>query len=311
MKACGKDGEIMKILGKGKLCDILFDLFINIGLVIILFISVYPFIYVISISISDSWAIAMGDVYIIPKGFQMDAYKDILRDNTLMRAYYNTTLYAVSGTALALLLNSLTAYALSIESFILRKPLSFIFVITILFSGGIIPLYLVIVRLGIHNTIWAIILPVAVEMWYVVLIRTNFKEIPGSLRESAFIDGASHWRVLFQIILPMSKPILATIVLFCAVDHWNRYFRPLLFLNDPKKFPLQVVLKQLIVDNSARGEGLELAQYEKDSAMISMSGYLESLKMAGIMVSIGPIILVYPYIQKYFMKGILVGAVKG
>jgi len=290
----------------------LFDAAIYAILILLIFACFYPFLYVFSVSISDSVAVASGHVTFLPIGFDTFAYETILGDPAIIRAYANTIFYAVSATALTILLTSLTAYPLSLKHFYGRHVITIFFTITMFFSGGLIPTFLLIRNLGMLDTIWAIILPGALGMWNIIILRTNFQALPEELRESAYIDGAGNWRILFQIILPLSKPILATICLFTLVGQWNNFFGPLLYLNSPDKYPLQIILRKLIIIGEMRGEFLENQTNELSYLGKSdMLGFYESLKMAAIMVSIGPIIAVYPFIQKYFVKGVLVGSVKG
>lgn len=290
----------------------LFDAAIYVILTLLIFACFYPFLYVFSVSISDSVPVASGHVKLLPIGFDTFAYETILGDRTIIRAYANTILYAVSATALTLLLTSLTAYPLALRHFYGRHVLTVFFTVTMFFTGGLIPTFLLIRNLGMLDTIWAIILPGALGMWNIIILRTNFQALPDELREAAYIDGFGNWRILFRIVLPLSKPILATIALFTLVGQWNNFFGPLLYLNSPDKYPLQIILRKLIIIGEMRGEYLESQANElSDAGQSDMLGFYESLKMAAIMVSIGPIIAVYPFIQKYFVKGVLVGSVKG
>lgn len=290
----------------------LFDAAIYTFLIVLILSCLYPFLYVFSVSISDSIPVASGKVTFFPIGIDTYAYATILGDPAIILAYANTILYAVSGTLLTLLLTSLTAYPLSLKRFYGRNVITVFFTITMFINGGLIPTFLLIRSLGMMNTIWAIIVPGALTMWNIVIIRTNFQGLPEELRESAYMDGASNWRILFQIVLPLSKPILATIALFTLVGQWNNFFGPLLYLSSPDKYPLQIILRKLIITNEMRGEFLEQATSDLSrTGNANMIGFYESVKMAAIMVSIGPIIMVYPFIQKYFVKGVLVGSIKG
>ena len=228
----------------------------------------------------------------------------------IARAYFNTILYSVSGTIVTLFLTCLLAYVLAIKSFSARNTLTKILVVPMFISGGMIPTFLVIQSLGMLNTIWALIIPGSVTLWYTVILRINFENIPDSLRESAYIDGSSNFRILFQITMPLSKAILATLALWAVVGQWNSFFAPLLYLIDPKKYPLQLVLRHLIILDSMRGQfNAELLQ--ANLLGWNVIAFNESLKMTAIIVSIGPIILVYPFLQKYFIKGVLIGSIKG
>lgn len=292
----------------------LFDAGIYLFLIMLIFVCIYPFLYVFSVSISDSTSVAAGRVKFYPIGFETYAYKIILSSSSILRAYANTILYAVSATFLTLFLTCITAYPLSIKRFYGRNVITIFFTITMFFNGGLIPSFLLIRSLGMMDTIWAIIVPGALAMWNIIIIRTNFQGLPEELRESAYIDGAGNWKILSKIVVPLSKPILATIGLFTLVAQWNSFFVPLLYLTSPEKYPLQIVLRHLIIIGQMRGEFTESAVVISTIGHLknyNMLGYYESLKMAAIIVSIGPIILVYPFLQKYFVKGVLVGSVKG
>ncbi len=277
------------------------------------FVMLYPLLYVFSVSVSDLHAIMLGKVKLFPVGFQLKAYRITFINPDIWRAYGNTILYSVTGTFLVLLLNSLTAFVLSYRDLYGRNVLTVFFVVTMFFSGGLIPTYLLISRLGMIDTIWAIILPAAVGPWYIVIFRTNFEQIPRSLIEAAEMDGARSWMVYLRVILPLSKPILATIALFSLVGHWNNFFGPLIYLSSNRKMPLQVYLRSLIVTPTF--ESAHMAGAWSDMILqgeqAHMAGLLEAIRMAAILVSLGPILLVYPFLQRYFVKGVLVGSFKG
>jgi putative aldouronate transport system permease protein len=277
------------------------------------FAMLYPMLNVFNISISDHQAIMLGEVKLFPVGFDLTAYRITLLNPDIWRAYFNTILYSAAFTVLSLLLNSMVAFPLSIPSLPGRKLVTIYITLTMFFSGGLIPTYLLISGIGLMDTMWAIVLPTSVGAWNIIIFRTNFQTLPDSLVDSASIDGARGWSIYFRIILPLSKPILATIGLFSIVGQWNNFFGPLLYLNTSAKLPLQNYLRSLIVtqtfegghmafqllDNTLRGEGS------------NTPGLLEAIKMAAIIVSLGPILLVYPFIQRYFVKGVLIGSLKG
>ena len=292
---------------KRTLGSVTFDV-TNISLMILLsFIMIYPFVFVLSVSVSAPEAVVKGWVKLFPKGFDFDAYEAVFRSSEIVRAYVNTINYTVTGTLLILLFASFAAYPLSKSRFYGRKTVTFLFALTMIIPGGMIPNFLLIKNLGLLDTMWAIVLPPIFNIWYIILIRTNFQSIPESLTESAHIDGASEWRTLFQIVIPLSKPILATIGLFADVNHWNSFFHALLYLNDPKKFPLQIILRN-VIQAEVQTAGFTEMLIERGGMG---AGFVEKVKMATIAVAIGPIILVYPFAQKYFIKGALVGSIKG
>lgn len=286
----------------------LFDVINFLFMIFIIIIMIYPFIHVLSISISDSAPVGLGEVTWIPKGFNFRAYSMVLSSNAIGVAYKNTIIYAGVGTTLILLLSSLAAYPLSKKRFYGGNIIAFLLAITMIFPGGMIPKFLVIKTLGLLDSRWSVILISVSNIWYIVLIRTNFQALPKDLSEAAYIDGANDWRILFQIYIPLSKPILATVALFAIVSYWNSFFHALIFLNDSAKFPLQMILRKVIMANM---EDLGLGEFLGKGNPAEGIGLIQKLKMATIIVAIGPIIIVYPFVQKYFVKGVLVGSVKG
>ncbi len=290
--------------------EIVVDVFIYIIIILATLMFIYPIVYVFSVSVSDLEAINAGKVWLFPIGFNINAYRVVLTDSMILRGYMNTILYSTTGPLLLLLITSLAAYPLSIKKFRARKILSIYFIITMFFNAGMIPNFILIKNLNMIDTIWAIILPMALNVWDILVLRTSFESIPLSLHESAYLDGANNFRVLLQIVIPLSIPTYAALFLFSMVDHWNSFFPALLYLTSYEKMPLQNVLRKLIVDAdvlsgaATRGIAAHISGAADDT-------FVESLKMAAIIVSIGPIILIYPFLQKYFIKGVLVGAVKG
>ena len=268
----------------------------------------YPFIYVLSVSVSDSYAVAQNSVRLLPIGFDIKAYQHVLRDDTIFRAYMNTVLYSAIGTIITLVLTCLAAYPMAMKNLYGKPVIIVFFAIPMFFGGGLIPFYLLIRDLHILNTIWAIVVPGAVGMWNIVIVRTYFQTIPESIQESAHMDGASHWRVLLQLIIPLSKPVIAVMIMFRAVGLWNEFFAPLMFLSGTEKMPLQVVLRTLIVSRNTSQQSI--MTNTAASTEVDPFGLRQKIKMAAVIVSIGPIIAVYPFLQKYFVKGVMIGAIK-
>ncbi|MCL2059874.1 MAG: carbohydrate ABC transporter permease [Oscillospiraceae bacterium] len=294
-------------VSKRKIRFNLFDCFNYMLMVLLGAICIYPFIYVASVSISDSYAVAKGSVRFLPVGFDITAYRHIFKNTTILTAYMNTIRYSVVGTLITLFITCLIAYPLSLRYFYGKGVILFFFTVPMFFSGGMIPTYLLIRDLRMLNSIWAIVLPSAVAMWNIVMVRTNFQQIPESLYESAYMDGANHWIILFKIILPLSKPIIAVILMFSMVRIWNDFFTSMLYLTSMDKMPLQYVLRSLVISQSTS------MQTEVNMAVAAGEdpfGLRQKLKMGAIIVSIGPIILIYPFLQKYFIKGALIGAIK-
>ena len=270
---------------------------------------VFPFLYVFNLSISSSFLIANGTFKFLPVGINLDAYKVILQSRSIWTGYANSVLQSVVGTLLTLILCSLPAYVLTAREFRHKKAYTIFFVATMFFNGGIIPTFLVIQKLGMLDTIWAIVIIPALSAWNIILFRTNFKEIPDSIIESAKIDGANHFWIYLKLVVALSKPIFAVLAIFSFVAIWNSYFPALLYLTSQDKQPLMIVLRKLVVVGNVRGDTewiiTQLGQ------TINPLGLQRSMKMATIMVSVLPIVLIYPFMQKYLSKGILVGSIKG
>lgn len=263
----------------------------------------YPFVYMLAVSLSDSASIASGEVWLWPKGFNLDMYQYVFEDGRVLKGYKNTLIYVVLGTAISLLVTALGAYSLSKAKLVMGKPILMLIVFTMFFNGGMIPTFLVVKELGFVNTIWGMVLPGAVATWNLLIMRTFFMGMPQELEESGKIDGLSEIGIFFQIVLPLSKPVLATIGLYYAVGMWNNFMGPLLYLRDADMQPLQVILRNIVLSGQLTGT---------DGPVVGDIVVVEDgLKFATIMVSTLPILLVYPFIQKYFVKGALIGSVKG
>lgn len=288
------------------------DIFTLVVCTLFLLAVLYPFVYMFSVSISDPVAVAKGQVNFIPVGNSFDSYKMVFNDNQLVVSYKNSIVYTCIGTTLTLLFNSLAAYALSRPNFYAKNFFVTVFTVTMFFSGGMIPAYLNIVNLGLLNTMWAVILP-AVGMWNIVLIRTNFQQLPSGLVESAYIDGANDWVIWYKIVMPLSKAILATVAIFASVGYWNNYFGPLLYLNDNDKMTLPIILRRILISKESMmsAEQAEMVSIADGSNSLASQGLVEQLRMATIFVTIGPIVLVYPFAQRYFVKGVMIGSIKG
>jgi len=276
-----------------------FDVVNYIILALVGFIMFYPMYYVFIVSISGASYINAGTVSFIPRGIQFAAYETVFKSERIWSGYRNTFLYTGLGTLICLICTSLCAYPLSRKDFYGRKTLTVLVTLTMFINGGLIPTYLVINKLQMLNSMWAILLPPAISTYNMIVMRTSFQSIPDSLVESAYLDGANDITSFCWIILPLSKAIVATMTLFYAVYHWNSYFPAMLYLNDLKKYPVQVIMRDIVIG----GDANEIA----GSTTVLATNY----KYAVIIVSIVPILLIYPLLQKYFTKGVMVGAVKG
>jgi len=282
----------------------LFDTLNTMLMIIIVFVTLYPLYYIAIVSLSHGHAVLTKSVKFFPVGFTLESYKSVFKDPAIARSLLNSVLYTSVGTFVNLTCTALCAYPLARREFSGRTFFTWMVTATMFFSGGIIPLYLLVLKLGLMNTIWAIVLPVAINPWYMFMLRTYFEGTPQDIYDSARIDGASEFRILYQIALPLAKPALATLLLFYAVDHWNSWFNALIFLDDKSKYPIQLVLRSVVL----------LGRFEDQQGLADETTGLilpTTLKYATIMVSTLPILIVYPFVQKYFTKGITVGAIKG
>lgn len=266
--------------------------------------ALYPFVYVLSASISSPASIVTGKVTLLPQNIRFDSYKQLLTDNTILIAYANTIYYTVVGTLASMVLTILGAYALSKKRLRGRTLFTIFITITMWFDAGMIPTYLNMKDLGLLDTRMALIIAFACNTFNIILLRSFFESVPEELEEAAFMDGAKDYRILWKIYLPLSKAALATVGLFYAISRWNGYFWAMVIIRDESKMPLQVLLKKLIVENSL---GQEFSTAIDPTTLVSA----ETITYATIVVSVIPIILIYPFIQKYFVKGVMVGAVKG
>lgn len=267
-------------------------------------VTLYPIIYVVSMSISSPDAVLGRQVFLYPIGFSLESYKMVFENADIWRSYGNTIFYTVAGTAINLALTLSCAYAASRPDFVLRKPLMVFITITMMFNGGLIPSFLLVSQLRLYNTIWAILLPGAVSAWNLIIARNFFiTTIPTALVESAKIDGAGEMTVFARIVLPLSGAIIAVMTLFYAVGHWNMWFKAMLYVSDLRLHPLQLFLRKiLLLDSPEMLAGVEDA-FERVA-------YATQLKYAVIVVTTLPILCVYPFMIKYFTKGVMLGAVK-
>ena len=279
------------------------DVMLYLILTVVVLVCLSPFLNVVAYSLSGNTAVLSGKVTFYPIDFQLSAYKEILLKQTqIWTAMGISVTVTVLGTLLGLVLTVAAAYALSKEKLKGRGILSGFILFTMYFSGGIIPTFLVVNGVGLYDSISALVIPSAMNVFNFIVMRTFFKELPLELEEAARIDGANDMKILFKIALPLSMPIIATIGLFYAVSYWNDYFSALLYIQTPEKFSLQLRLRQLLF----AGQINQVSMENLGTQVMS-----ESLKMASIVISTIPIILVYPWLQKYFVKGVMLGSVKG
>lgn len=266
---------------------------------------IYPVLYVLFASFSDSGKImAHSGLLWAPLGFNLEAYKAVLKNPVIGSGYINTIIVVGFGTLLNIVLTSLGAYFLSRKNVMLKNFIMIMIVITMFFSGGLIPFYLTVKNLGMYNTLLALIIPTGISTYNLIIMRTSFMAVPDSLEEAALIDGAGHLRVLTQVVIPLSKSIIAVMVLYYGVARWNEWFNAMIFLSDRSKFPLQLVLREILIQNDTQA----MTQGVSVTDGISVA---ESVKYSVIIVATVPILCIYPFLQKYFVKGVMVGALKG
>ncbi|MBW7456277.1 carbohydrate ABC transporter permease [Paenibacillus sepulcri] len=282
-----------------------FDLVVTLILVFAGVITIIPFLYIIVVSFATpSEYIQKAGVFVFPSEWTLVNYKYLLSTGTFIKAAGNSAFLAIVGTLLSLAVTSSFAYSLSRRRLRGRKVLLLLVLISILFNPGIIPPYLVVKSLGLINSIWSLIIPALTSGWYIFLMKSFYDSIPASLEEAASIDGCNDMGIWVKIILPLSLPSLAAFGLFYAVSYWNVFFHAILYINDFDKWPLQVLLQNMLIDSSTSGGDLA-GQIASEQEMPK-----ETLKMAAVVVATVPIILVYPFLQKHFAKGVMVGSVK-
>ncbi|MGG1639021.1 carbohydrate ABC transporter permease [Paenibacillus sp. NRS-1760] len=297
--------EVSSVKTKKSGLERTFDICLYAVLSVLVVVTLYPLIYVAFASISDAaYIVAHKGILWKPVGVNFEAYKSVFANDAIWSGYKNTLFIIVFGVMLNLFMTSLGAYVLSRKNVMLNKPFMIFIIITMFFHGGLIPFYLVVKGVGLLDTLWAPIIPFAINTFNLIILRTSFQSIPDSLEEAAKMDGANHLVILFRIILPLSLPIMAVMTLYYAVDKWNGWFYSSIFISDRDLFPLQLVIREILIANST--EGMSSGGSGNDLFQIG-----ETIKYATIMVSTLPILMVYPYLQRYFVKGVMVGSLKG
>jgi putative aldouronate transport system permease protein len=287
--------------------DKVFDFFNVAILTILLIITLYPLIFVLSASVSEPIEVVTGRVFLLPRGFNLDAYRRVFTNETIAIGYRNSTFYTILGVSISMVLTIFAAFGLSRPDLKGRKFLTIMITLTMFFSGGLIPLYLVVRNLGLIGNFWSIILPSAMSAYNMIIMKSYFQSsIPQSIQEAAIIDGCSQWKLLVRVILPLSKPVLAVIALFYGVARWNSYFSCMLYLGSRKNlWTLQLVIREIVIQSTTT-EMMELGLISLDQIMAK-----EALKYTSIVVSSLPLLIIYPFIQKFFVKGVMIGAIKG
>ena len=286
--------------------DLIFNIILYGMSIIILLIVIYPLYFIVIASFSNPTEVANGKVWFVPSQFTVDGYKEIMRHSELWNGYRNTIVYTVLGTVTGLAVNIPAAYALSRRDLVGRKLITFFFIFTMFFNGGLIPTYFTIRDFGLYDTFWVMVLPFSVVVYHIIIARTFFdSSLPQGILDAAQIDGCGNLRFFFQIALPLSKAVLAVIALYTAVSQWNAYFNALVYIRNEDLKPLQLVIRNILITNQAMagtGDGLAAQEARRLS---------ELMKYAVIIISTVPIMCVYPFVQKYFSQGVMIGAIKG
>ena len=285
-----------------------FDVFNVLFMIFLMIITVYPLLYVIFASFSDPKMLLAHEGFLIsPLGTPtLRGYKLTLGNPNIILGYRNTIFYVIVGTFINIVMTSLGAYVVTRSYFKLKTFMLVMIIITMFFSGGLIPLFITVRSLGMYNTIWALLLPWAISSWNLIIMKTFFQSLPISLEESAIIDGAGDWGIFTKIILPLSKPVIAVMVLYYGVGHWNSWFSAMIFLRDRQMFPLQLFLREILMLNVSSAATQATAEN-----MLEESHYKELIQYCTIVAATLPILFVYPFLQKYFVKGVMIGAIKG
>ncbi|WP_419872639.1 carbohydrate ABC transporter permease [Candidatus Pristimantibacillus sp. PTI5] len=287
--------------------DVVFDIINYSLLTICMLLILYPLYFVFIASFSDPNLIYSGEIWLFPKGLTLDGYERIFADSTIWIGYGNSLLYAVVGTAISVSITLMAAYPLARKDLIGRGPIMWFFMFTMFFGGGLIPTYLLIKDLNMINTIWALVVPGAAGVFNIIIVRTFFQStIPDEMREAAFIDGCSNTKFFLGMVLPLSKPIIAVMVLYHVVGFWNGFFDAMIYLNEESKFPLQLVLRNILVQNQVNSN--MMIDVESYAAKLRVT---ELIKYGVIIIASLPLLILYPFLQRYFVKGVMIGSIKG
>ncbi len=293
------------VVYKKTAADYIFVTLNTLLMIFLMVITVYPFLYVLFASLSDPNAfISHSGTLLYPLDFSWDSYKAVLNNPNIFTGYRNTIFIVVVGTAVNLFMTCLGAYFLSRTGPMLKKPIMILIAVTMFVDGGLIPNYLLVRNLGMYDTLWALIIPGAISTYNMIIMRTMFQSIPAGLEESARIDGAGEWTILFKLILPLSIPTIAVLGLFSAVGHWNSWFSANIYLRTKTKFPLQLILRDIIIKS-------EVDDMTMGAAFGNSYAMSFTIKYATVIVATVPILVLYPWIQKYFVKGVMIGSLKG
>ncbi|WP_391572568.1 carbohydrate ABC transporter permease [Cohnella sp.] len=279
-------------------------------LALLVFVTFYPFWNSAVISFNTGSDTSLGGVTFWPRDFTFDNYEVVFQDKRLIQAFLISILRTVAGTLLSILLTAIFAYGMSKKELVGRKYYMIFCIIPLYFDGGLIPSYMLVRSLGLMNSFWVMIIPALISIWNMIVFRTFFRQLPDSLEESARMDGCGYWKTLFRIVLPISGPVVATLALFTAVAHWNDWFTATLYISNAKLLPIQTLLQQILSSNIMSEQMMQTSSAAQSHMASARTITTKSLTMATMMVATIPIILVYPFVQKYFVKGVMVGSLK-
>lgn len=297
-------GKRKVMRGSDRIIDIVMMILICIFVLAVL----YPLYYILIASVSDPYDVYAGKTFLLPSGFTLEGYMKVFREEAIAVGYLNSILYTAVGTLISTVLVIITAYPLSKKEMPGRKPIMIFYLITMYFSGGLIPTYLVVANTGLLNSMWALILPGGVSVFNVIVARTYLESsIPQEMYEAAKMDGCGHLKTFLKIVVPLSKPIIAVMVIFAMVAFWNDWFTALIYMNDKGKYPLQLALRQVLIQSQASATAMS----GMDGGYAEANRITELIKFSSMVVGAVPMLIAYPFVQKYFEKGLMVGAVKG
>jgi putative aldouronate transport system permease protein len=290
---------------------------VHLIVLVVLLATLYPMLHIVSVSVSDDVSVMGNRVTFYPLNINLRAYQLILASPLIPHSYQNSVVYTVLGTAFNMVMTTTMAYALSKRRLAFRGLITTAVIITFFFQGGLIPTFLLVRNLGMYNTIWALFVPTAIATWNLIILRTFFQTLPQELEDSAFVDGANDVTVFVRIMLPIAKAAVATIALFYAVSHWNSWFPAVIYLNEAQRYPLQVILRQIVIENQmteallARGEMAAAQAVFEEQQRDNLIASVDRIKFATLFASIVPMLVIYPFIQRYFVRGLMIGSLKG
>ena len=304
MKKRRRNGEFIRRSTGDKIADAI----LNVVMFLMLCFILYPLLNMFSISLSNEYAVLRADVTFYPIGFNPQAYDLIFKNQDLWRSFGNSVFIAGVGCVLSLVGLCIAAYPLAYGNFYGKRAYSLFILFTMWFNGGIIPQFLTIRELGLYNTHWALILNMLLSAYNIVIVRSYFQSIPTSIVESARIDGANDFLILFKLIIPLSKPVLATVAMWIIVGHWNDYLNPLMFLSDRENYTLQMILKELVLNAESSIHNISMTGSKQTSGAVALG---QQTRNAVLVVAMVPMLIVFPFVQRYFISGVMLGSVKG